>query len=190
MAETSRREYWEERWRDGATGWDLGGPCPVFVRLLEAGEGPPEGARVAFPGCGSGQDLRFFLERGYDATGFDFVSVVDDLPIETVDVLELGMTYPEAFDAIVEYTCYCAIDPGDRVAYAGSLRAALRPGGLLIALLFPVEAREGGPPFGVDEGEIESVLAPGLEIVSVTTPPASVGPRLGRERLVLLRKPA
>jgi hypothetical protein len=70
-----------------------------------------------------------------------------------------------------------------------SLRAALRPGGTLIALLFPVEARPDGPPFGVDEAAITDVLGEGLELVHRETPASSVGPRLGRERLAILRKP-
>jgi SAM-dependent methyltransferase len=180
--------YWAERWRDGATGWDLGGPCPVFVDLLCGDHAPPPGCRVAFPGCGSGHDVRLFAEHGYEVTGFDFAHHAPDLPIERLDVFELGRRYPESFDAVVEYTCYCAIDPSRREEYAASMRDALRPGGLLIALLFPVEEREEGPPFGVDESEIETVLGVGMEIVSVTTPRDSVQPRLGRERLALLRK--
>ena len=74
--------------------------------------------------------------------------------------------------------------------YAASLFAALKPGGTLIALAFPVEEREGGPPFGIDEGEIEAVLGRGLELVHFETPTNSVEPRLGRERLALFRKPS
>jgi len=186
--DVSESAYWAERWQTGATGWDLGGPCPVFVDLLLGDDAPPRGGRMAFPGCGSGHDLRLFLEHGYDAVGFDFAHHASDLPIEPVDVFELGRLYPGAFSAVVEYTCYCAIDPRRREEYAAAIRESLLPGGLLIALLFPVEEREGGPPYGVDEGEIESVLGAGMEILRVTTPGNSVKPRLGRERLALLRK--
>jgi hypothetical protein len=106
-----------------------------------------------------------------------------------MDVFEIGRRYPGAFDAIVEYTCYCAIDPARRAEYAAALRAALRPKGLLFALLFPVERREAGPPFGVDEAEIGAVLGAGMDLVHIETPTTSVGPRLGRERLAILRKP-
>jgi hypothetical protein len=49
--------------------------------------------------------------------------------------------------------------------------------------------REGGPPFGIDVGEIADVLGAGLELVRLETPADSVGPRHGRERLAILRKP-
>jgi hypothetical protein len=180
--------YWSGRWEAGDTGWDLGGPCPVFIELLASERRPPTG-RVAFPGCGGAHDVVLFREHGYDAIGFDFVRRRDDVPIEVLDVFELGARYPAGFDAIVEYTCYCAIDPARRPEYAASLRAALRSGGMLVALMFPMGKREGeGPPFGVQEHEIEGVLGAGLELAHLETPSSSVEGRLGRERLALFRK--
>jgi len=185
--EVSDAAYWRERYRKGETAWDLGGPCPVFVALLDSPLAPPRG-RVAFPGCGAGHDVRYFRERGYDAIGFDFAVAADDVPIEPLDVFDLGRRYPGEFDAIVEYTCYCAIDPGRRAEYATALRDALRPGGQLVALLFPVEDKPEGPPFGIEEAEIETVLGRGMELLHVETPETSVQPRLGRERLAIYRK--
>jgi SAM-dependent methyltransferase len=188
--EIRRAEYWQRRYREGETGWDLDGPCPVFVELLDSPLAPPKEARVAFPGCGHGHDVKYFLDKGYDAVGFDFAVLPAGVPVESLDVFELGSSYPEGFDCIVEYTCYCAIPPSLRVEYADSLRRALRPGGLLIALLFPVEEREGGPPFGIAEEEIHAVLGrDGMEVLHTSTPESSVKPRRGRERLAILRKP-
>ena len=180
--------YWEGRYQRGEAPWDLGGPCPVFVALLASSRAPAKG-RVAFPGCGRGHDVRYFRERGYDAVGFDFAPQPTDLPIETLDVFELGARYPETFDTVVEYTCYCAIDPARRAEYAASMRAALRPGGTLVALLFPVEHKPEGPPFGVSEAEIEAVLGAGLELTHLETPTTSAEGRRGQERLAIFRKP-
>lgn len=181
------KAYWEARYRAGETGWDLAGPCPVFVELLGSPLAPPKG-RVAFPGCGAGHDVRLFLERGYDAVGFDFAARPEGVPVVPLDVFEIGRRYPEAFDAVVEYTCYCAIDPRRRAEYASALRASLRPNGLLVALAFPVERRDEGPPFGIDEKEIAGVLGAGMELLHLETPGSSVPPRLGRERLAIFRK--
>lgn len=186
--DVSDASYWAARYREGEAGWDLGGPCPVLVALLDSRHAPPKGA-VAFPGCGRGHDVAHWRGRGYDARGFDFAVRSEEPPIEALDVFELGARHPRTFDSIVEYTCYCAIDPARRAEYAASLRTALRPGGTLIALLFPVEVRVGGPPFGIDEAEIRSVLGAGLDLVHLETPKSSVGPRRGRERLAILRKP-
>ncbi|MEM8883499.1 MAG: SAM-dependent methyltransferase [Planctomycetota bacterium] len=180
--------YWEQRYREGSDRWDLGAPTPVLVDLLDSPQAPARG-RTAFPGSGGGHDLRYWIDRGYDAVGFDFAIQPEGLPVESLDVFELGSRYPDAFDVIVEYTCYCAIDPARREEYARSLRGALKPGGMLVALLFPVGEREGGPPFAVAESEIEDVLGPGLRIEHKETPASSAEGREGRERLVLYRAP-
>ena len=178
--------YWAARYAEGTARWDLGAPCGVFVSLLAAPHAPPPG-RVAFPGCGSGHDVRYWREQGYDAVGFDFAVQADDIPIENVDVFELGTRYAGVFDTIVEYTCYCAIDPARRAEYAASLHAALKPGGLLVALLFPVEDKPEGPPYGISEAEITDVLGAGLSVVHYSTPTNSAEGREGRERLAIFR---
>lgn len=182
--------FWEERYAQGEAGWDLGGPCPVLRDLLDTVHAPPEAARIAVPGCGFGHDVRLLREHGYDAVGFDFAVESQDPPIEQLDAFELGRRRPASFDAIFEYTCYCAIDPARRVEYVASLRAALAPGGCLIALLYPIRPRDGeGPPFAVEEREIDEVFAKApLTLVHVETPSGSVERRLGRERLAIFRK--
>ena len=181
-------QYWSARYADGTARWDLGAPCPVFVSLLASPLAPPVG-KVAFPGCGTGHDLRYWREQGYDAVGFDFAVQAEDLPIANLDVFKLGTKYPGAFDTIVEYTCYCAIEPARREEYAAALRASLKPGGRLVALLFPVEHKPDGPPFGISEDEIESVLGAGLELLHLSTPANSVEGREDRERLAIFRAP-
>ena len=145
--------------------------------------------KVAFPGCGTGHDLRYWREQGYDAVGFDFAVQAEDLPIANLDVFKLGTKYPGAFDTIVEYTCYCAIEPARREEYAAALRASLKPGGRLVALLFPVEHKPEGPPFGISEDEIESVLGAGLELIHLSKPANSADGREDRERLAIFRAP-
>ena len=187
--EVSSTDYWRGRWDRGETGWDLGGPCPVFVELIGSDRAPPLEGRLAFPGCGQGHDVTLFRDHGYDAVGFDFAREGDEPPIERLDVFELGTKYPAVFDTVVEYTCYCAIDPARRAEYSDAVFAALKPGGLLVALMFPMREQDGsGPPFGVEEHEIGGVFGRGMEMLSVETPTSSVEARLGKERLALFRK--
>jgi len=181
--------YWEERYREGTARWDLGGPTPVLSALLDGSWAPAPGAVVAFPGSGGGHDVRHWRDNGYDAIGFDFAIQPDGIPVEALDVFELGDRYPARFDAVVEYTCFCAIDPTRRAEYASSLSRSIRPGGLLIALLFPVGEKEGGPPYAVQEPEIEGVIGLGLELIHLENPALSVGGREDRERLAVFRKP-
>src|SRR5688572_24240821 len=74
MAEVRSTEFWEQRYQEGRTGWDLGGPTPVFATLLEspnAAQLVPSG-EILVVGCGKGHDVLLFARHGFDALGVDF----------------------------------------------------------------------------------------------------------------------
>ena len=55
---------------------------------------------------------------------------------------ECGLDY--SFDYLLEYTCFCAIDPKRRTEYADLVDRLLKPGGTYIDLAFPLDGRGGG----------------------------------------------
>lgn len=200
MAGVSSPAFWEELYARGEDGWELGRPAPPLVAHVEVT--PPPRGRVAVPGCGRGHDARYLASRGYDVVAFDFAPVAlkearalaaaggVEVAFEERDVFTLGDAYPEAFDGVWEYTCFCAIDPVRRAEYVRTLAAILRPGGWLLACFFPVGPGAGGPPFPVDPDEVRRLLAPGFRLDRAFTPVASVPARRGREWMVLAARAA
>ena len=90
---------------------------------------------------------------------------------------------------VLEYTCYCAIDPGRRDEYADKVAGLLEPGGIYIALLFPLDNHVGGPPFAVNADElIARMEAWGMRVLRREVPTNSVKPRKGREELLIMGK--
>jgi SAM-dependent methyltransferase len=49
--------------------WDIGGPRPELVRLVESGELEP--CRAIDLGCGIGENVIYLAQQGFDATGVD-----------------------------------------------------------------------------------------------------------------------
>ena len=194
--------FWEQLYADGGDGWELGGPAPPLLAWLDSGARLPapagEPARVAVPGCGRGHDARLLAQQGYRAWGFDFaVAAVSaarasaaglDVTYAQRDVFALGPEYRGYFDAVWEYTCYCAIDPARRGEYARVLGEIVRPGGTLLACFFPLREGAGGPPFAVSAPEVERVLAPWFEIAESARPSRSAPGREGLELLVRARR--
>lgn len=43
----------------------------------------------------------------------------------------------------------CAMPPSMRPQWASRMAEIIKPGGVLVALMFPLEEKEGGPPFGL-----------------------------------------
>jgi SAM-dependent methyltransferase len=190
--------FWEEHYRSGRTGWDLGVPTPVFQRLAEGGEFSP--GKMLVLCAGRGHDARLFSRLGFKVTAVDFAEeaiqemlALDDpeAPLEVIqaDLFDLPRFIQEEFDYILEYTCFCAIDPQRRVDYVNSVASLLKPGGVYIALAFPVGGRAGGPPFVVSSDELVFPLSKmDFELLTREVPHDSVPGREGIEELLILKK--
>ncbi len=193
-------DKWEADYRRKTDGWDLGGPTPALRRLAASGRFPP--GKMFVPCAGRGHDAREFARHGFQVTAVDFSSsAVREMrrlndPTAPIEVLQHDMfTLPHwmdgTFDYVLQYTCFCAIDPERREDYADLVQRLLRPGGIYIDLAFPLDGRAGGPPFATSYDEIVGLFARrGFELLSREKLPDSVKPRRQAEELLVFRKGA
>jgi len=191
---------WEADYLRKTDGWDLGGATPTFKSLAESGRFKP--GRMIVPGAGRGHDAREFARHGYQVTAIDFSSYVisemkrladPQAPIEVLqhDLFALPPELDGSFEYVLEYTCFCAIDPNRRAEYADLITRLLGPGGVYIDLAFPLDGRAGGPPFAVSESELLDLYQErGFKLLSREVPVNSVSPRRGAEELFIFKKPA
>ena len=152
--------------------WDIGGPQPAMVALLE--EYPPQGT-VLDVGCGSGDLAIHISERGIAALGIDFVEeavrqaqskkaalpreVAKRLGFRVADALcpsLLGQT----FGAVVDSGFYHLFDPEQCERYVGELGRVLRPGGRCYLHEFAVTFPVPNVPRQVTESELRQQFAP------------------------------
>jgi SAM-dependent methyltransferase len=191
-------EKWDANYEQGTDGWDLGRPTPVFQRLLQNQNLSP--GRIIVLGAGRGYDAREFARHGFQVTAVDFSSQAvqemhrlasADAPVEILrhDLFTLPELFNDSFDYVLEYTCFCAIDPTRRAEYADLVTRLLKPDGLYIDLAFPLDGRKGGPPFAVSVKEIIALFqARGFKLISREKPVESVPRRRNAEELLLFRK--
>jgi len=192
---------WENRYLEGDTPWDKGEASPGLIDFLDR---EPLKGRVLIPGCGLGHDVRAIAAAGgaaVEPVGLDIapaaVERARSFPRAGRERYELGDLFalpPEwrgAFDAVWEHTCFCAIDPSLREAYAASVEGALKPGGLFLAIFYlnpDMEPGENGPPFGATPAELDGFFGSRFELVDDWTPARAFKGREGRERMRLYRK--
>jgi methyl halide transferase len=186
-------EYWENRYQAGTTRWDIGQAAPPFISFLNYPQAPKPG-KVVVLGCGRGYDALLFAQYGFEVTGIDFApsAIASATALAQAagssakflqrDIFDLKTEFPHYFDYVVEHTCFCAIDPSQRLAYVKLVRAILKPQGHLIGLFF-THSHPGGPPFGSTPAEIRSYFTPDFEILSLAPVTNSVPERQGEEHL-------
>ncbi len=187
---------WEQRYRAGTTHWDLGGPPPTLLRVLER-LGPPRARRVLVPGAGYGHDALAFARAGFRVTAVDCAPSAcaemraraqrAGLALEVLeaDVLALPTQLDGRFDLAWEQTCLCTFPPERRADYVRALRRALTPEGELDALLWN-HGQPDGPPYDLTPELARGLfLGPFRETAFETVPPSPAGRQ--SEFLLVLR---
>ena len=194
------RSFWNQRYLDRNTGWDLGQVAPPFVRLVESGT-LSVGGKVLIPGAGRSHEGVYLAKCGFDVTCIDFAPEAVREAMESASREGVSMTVFEEdffnldplvygkFDYLLEHTCFCAIDPSMRTAYVEKAYQMIRPGGMLIGLFY-AHGREGGPPWTTTEMEVRTLFAHRFETIELAISDCSIDSRKGEELIGrLLRKP-
>lgn len=193
MVSVANSQYWEHRYQEGTTRWDLGEAAPPLVSLLSSPQAPKPG-RAAVLGCGRGYDAMLFAKYGFDVIGFDFapLAIAEATSLAQAnqnsaqflrrDIFDLVNEFPSYFDYVIEHTCFCAIDPEKRPDYVKLVRQILQSEGELIGIFF-THTRPGGPPFGITPTEIEQYFEADFEILSLVPVTNSAPERQGEEHL-------
>jgi SAM-dependent methyltransferase len=186
-----RRFSYAWMYRTGRTPWDTGTTPPEVVDLIEGADALEPG-RALDLGCGTGTNLRYLAERGWDATGVDAepraneraANAVADLPNARAllgDVTRLdGLDLDGRFDLVLDIGCFHSIGRSRRDDYATGVAARTRPGATLFLYAFPPR---GLIPVGVSPSELARCFAPAFEPVGRIAgkePPGSAYYRLAR----------
>jgi len=196
---------WEKQYQTGETPWDKGQPAPPLLELFDRGlPGGWEKGAVLAPGCGLGHDVREIARRGYQVVGVDIsptaVERARQLPAAGTETFELGNLFDPAwqagrkFSGWWEHTCFCAIPPDLRAAYAEAAGNLVEKDGLLAGVFYLTPNGPGeknvGPPFNTSVEEIEGLLAPWFEKIDGWVPSRCYPGREGQEWLALFRRRA
>jgi SAM-dependent methyltransferase len=159
--DSSRPEFWDVRFRAGATPWDAGGVPPRLAAWVEAKRLP---LRILVPGCGAGYEVKLFAECGHDVLGIDFSDAALDAArrhlgahagrARKADVFRLDES---PFDLVYERAFLCALPRARWPEWGTAMARLVRPGGELAAFFY-LDNNERGPPFGISRAGIGVLL--------------------------------
>jgi methyl halide transferase len=186
--------YWQNRYEQQTTGWDLGEispPLKIFMDGLQ-----DRSLRILVPGAGNGHEVAYLHQEGYSE-----VTLLDIAAAPLARFHHLHPDFPQdhllhrdfflhegQYDLIVEQTFFCAIHPSLRKAYVEKMHELIKPGGKLMGLLFGVDMSAEGPPFGGSQAEYEALFAPYFNIQKLEPCYNSIAPRSGRELFFVVER--
>ncbi len=162
-------ERWDAAYRGGRKPpWDTGRPSSELRRTVESGAVRP--GRALDLGCGTGTNVLFLAERGFDATGIDIAPTAlalgrakaEKAGLRTRFLLADVLAPPalEPFDFIFDRGCYHGLRGRSAAAYLESVRRLSHPGTRL--LIMAGNANEPPPHYGpprVKEAELRGDLS-------------------------------
>ena len=167
------KDYWTDRWADiqadsAMTNTEVY-PLKYALQTVTTKDGP-----ILEAGCGAGRILRYYHERGYDITGFDFIEVAIDklrevdstLQVEVGDITALRFA-DGAYRYLLAFGLYHNLERGLEEAVAESWRV-LCGGGVSARHSVPTICRPASPTGWLTERRVRAERAWARLFISAT----------------------
>ena len=192
--ESLDQNYWEDKWQNQETGWDIGYTSPAIEKYML--QFPNKEARILIPGCGNAHEADFLTENG-----FQNITILDISPF-AVDILQKRFSekpqikvicedffqHMGTYDLMIEQTFFCAIPPIKRTEYVKKSAELLSEKGKIIGLLFNKTFEKKGPPFGGSAGEYQFLFKKYFKIETMEECYNSIPARQGTELFINFNK--
>ncbi|MCC6137545.1 MAG: methyltransferase domain-containing protein [Bdellovibrionaceae bacterium] len=194
LEEAAKIPFWEERYTNTNTPWDLNGPHPAIEPILQ--QLKLQKSRVLNLGCGRGHDAHLLAKKGHIVTAVDISPrAIQDaktlypkpptLTFVEDDVFALKDT--SKVDVIFEHTLFCAIPPEKRKDLIRIWKNTLDDTGYLLGVFF-VHPKRFGPPYGCSEWELRELLEPHFRLMYWKRWEVSPSRRHGTELVIFAQK--
>ncbi|SMO58995.1 methyltransferase domain-containing protein [Solitalea koreensis] len=196
MSEALDQHFWEERYKQNNTGWDLGEVSPPIKNYVD--QLNDKSIAILIPGCGNAYEAEYLLKQGFNNITLIDLSqtLIQRLKEKLNAYIGNGLSIVHGnffklegkYNLIIEQTFFCALEPALRHKYVEQMYQLLKPKGKLIGLLFNREFEMPGPPFGGNADEYSSLFKRNFEFKTFENCYNSIKPRMGTELFINLVK--
>ena len=189
-------KFWNDIYKKKEAGWDTGSTTPAFVNYFKSIK---TSKKIIVPGAGNGYDCIYLSSLNHSVYAVDFAEKaidnmnsnnVSNLNIIFEDYFNLDSKYNNTFDYFLEYTFYCAINPSRRYEYIKKAYNLLKPNGIFVGFLLPVNKPLGsdGPPFGVPLKQTEKIFSDFFKDIKISKSKYSIKARIDNELFITMKK--
>lgn len=186
--------YWESRYTNNSTGWDLGHvsiPIKKYIDQLKRKD-----LKILIPGAGNSYEAEYLVRKG-----FKNVTVLD-IAIHPLGNLKKRLSntpclkfvnenffdHQGSYDLILEQTFLCALELSFRESYFKKASQLLQTKGKIAGLLFNFTDERTDPPFGGSVEEYERLCKLYFNILTMEECYNSEVNRIGKELFIILEK--
>lgn len=187
-------EYWNNRYAEKNTGWDLNGPSPALMNYFSK---QAKNIKILIPGCGNAHEAATLYNNGFNNVYIcdwasipleNFANKYPNFPREQILNANFFELEQSGFDIVLEQTFFCALTPSLREEYVSKVHSLLRNKGKLVGLLFNKEFDKKGPPFGGTKEQYAKMFGNIFQSISLTICYNSIPPRAGNELFIIAQK--
>ncbi len=162
------------------TPWDTGITPPEVRAAVESGQVKP--GRALDLGCGTGTNVIYLAQHGFETTGIDISSravaqaerkikrarLNGHAQVYAGDVTQLD-TLPVTglFELVLDIGCLHVVEPSARLHYAQGVTCRLQPGGLYLLYAFGPRVTTGWR-MGITPEQVAQLFTPSLSVLQVT----------------------
>ena len=188
------KEFWNNRYKDQQTGWDIGYPSTPLQSFVDSLS--KKDIAILIPGCGRAYEAEYLHQNE-----FKNVTILDISPLALEAFSNRVVDFPQSnliesnffdhsghYDLIIEQTFFCAIDPKLRASYVKHCHNLLKDNGKIVGLLFAEEFDNDHPPFGGTKKEYQQLFSTHFDIESMHIATNSIEARKGKEFFINLKK--
>lgn len=181
------QNYWDARWENQETGWDIGYASPTLIKYIDGIA--DKSTAILIPGCGNAYEAAYLLQQG-----FTNITLIDIAPLavenlkkkldgnSAINILcEDFFEHKGAYDLVLEQTFFSAIPPFRRKEYVAKMHEILNENGSIAGLLFNKHFNNPFPPFGGSTEEYQTLFQPYFDIKKMEESYNSIPPRQGSE---------
>ena len=201
---------WEERWRNGKTGWHRNEVNANLIQFINEIE-PINNSKILIPLCGKSLDVGWLADQGATVVGVDlvlkplkdFFNERESNPTQTFtqgltklsdgqitmvhsDIFEFNSEIEGTFDVIYDRAAMVALPPQLREKYVEHCSNLLKPNGQIFLITYDApKADDQGPPYPVREGTVEHLFSQfhDVKLLNKFTTSSEEDPRLKLKNL-------
>lgn len=186
--------YWQNKYKNNATSWDIGSistPLKAYFNQLE-----DRHSTILIPGGGNGYEAEYLYKLGFKNVYLldiakqplkNFGIRFSDFPKENL-IYDDFFNHEGQYDLIIEQTFFCALDPNLRSRYVKKTSELLKKNGKLVGLLFDFPLTENGPPFGGNKYDYLASFSKQFKIKTLEKSYNSIDERIEKELFIIFEK--